>query len=481
MQYTKKLYNILAYILRKIKNITDERNFEHLRTVKPEYEIEITERLKRRFPDMFNKYTRNVAEISEWRLANSALLYDLGKYLESSEDIEELIFLVKNLDLYLEDSFYECIPIDQETYTFICLNDNYKECDIFLLPRVVCGWEHENRDAYTSYTIFYYLRNFYYLTQADIINYQVENILMSKELLWEAVERRELRIMVSPVTGEKAVEITEPYTKSGSQFTAVKSIRSETENRIKEKALNILKQAAAEEADILVFPEMLGTEAIAESIMLELENRETIVDNKFPALTMCPTIWKDHVNYCRVLNDTGEMICEQQKHHGVDLSDHIWNDLKEDLRGASARDHYVKEDIRSDQKIYVLHCYGIGRIAVVICKDFIITGYLKIIVEKLRISLVIVPSFTCNDYQFKLIMPKYAELDCNIVWLNTCSARWLSKAGEMKADVTSAFLSGKGGVDAQQKGMKDFCGKQCKCEEECIHTYRISLDMEEKE
>lgn len=95
MQYTKKLYNILAYILRKIKNITDERNFEHLRTVKPEYEIEITERLKRRFPDMFNKYTRNVAEISEWRLANSALLYDLGKYLESSEDIEELIFLVK--------------------------------------------------------------------------------------------------------------------------------------------------------------------------------------------------------------------------------------------------------------------------------------------------------------------------------------------------------------------------------------------------
>ena len=46
--------------------------------------------------------------------------------------------------------------------------------------------------------------------------------------------------------------------------------------------------------------------------------------------------------------------------------------------------HQVKEDIHSDQKIYILHCYGIGRIAIMICKDFLITSYLKILADIIK-------------------------------------------------------------------------------------------------
>lgn len=480
MVYTKRLYNIMAFALKKVTDITNERDFERLRTVNENYEIRIIEGLKEKFSDMFDKDTRNVSNISEWGLEDSALVFELENYLNSAEDKDELIFLVEKLDSFLENTYFECFPIDQEEYRFLCLNDNYSECGLYLLPRVVCGWEHQNRDAYTSYTVFYYLRNFYFIFQEDMADFQVENILMPKDLFWDAVWRSELRIMVSPVTGIKAVETTKPYTKNGSQFTSVQSMERDIEEKIEGKVLKIIKRAVCEEIDILVFPEMLGSEGIAGSIATELRERKDILNNEFPALTMCPTIWRNHINFCRILDDMGEVICEQQKHYGVDLKDEIWKKEEEKSKEDNSQCHFVKEDITSDQKVYVLHCHGIGRIAVAICKDFLMTAYLKILVEKLRVSLLFVPSFTCNDYQFELLTSKYAELDCNVIWINACSARWLDKKGKMAAYVTRAFLPGRRGVDEQRKGMDDFCENQCRCEEECIHTYRIRLDMEEK-
>lgn len=481
MQYTKKLYNVMAHALEQVECVTNERDFERLRTATEKYEIEITNELKRKFPDLFDRDTRNTAIISEWKLCNSSLISDLERNLDSIGNKDELVFLVKCLDAFLEDTFYECIPIDQEEYHFSCLNDNFMECGIYLMPRVLCGWEHQNRDAYSSYSIFYYLRNFYYFHQNDVRDFTVENILMPKKLFRRAIRKGEFQVMVSSVTCEQVVETTKPYTRSGSQFISIEPMELGKEKRIKKKVLEVVELAARQEVDMLIFPEMLGTENIVEKIAHTLDEREDIPDNTFPVLTMCPTIWKEHRNFCRVLNDMGAAICEQQKHYGVDLPDHICRDHNGGLKkNKGQKRHYVKEDIKSNQKIYILHCYGIGRLAVAICKDFIMTAYLRMLVEKLKVSLIVVPSFTCNDYQFERMIPKYGILDCNVIWLNTCSARWLNDEGKMAAAVTRAFLPSQKGVDEQQKGIKDFCGNEYKCKEKCIHTYRIRLNMEEE-
>lgn len=438
----------------------NEHDFERMRNLEDAYEIALAEEVKRKFPDMFDKNTRNVSEASEWLLGKSSLVEGLDLYLRRTDiNKEELVFLVWSLDSFLEDTFYESIPVDQEQYSFQCLNDNYIDCQIYLLPRLKCGWEHQNRTAYTSYNIDFYLRNFYYIHGEDAGAYSVQHILMPSAVFKEAVHRGELRIMVSPVSGEAVVNVTEPYIRDNTRFVSVNPIPYDKEEHLKRNVIKVLGEAALKEVDILLFPEMLGTESIVEGLGHEISDRESIIYNEFPCLTICPTIWMRHRNSCRILDDIGEFVCEQQKHHGVDLKK--WS---------------AKEDIKSDKMIYILHCEGIGRIAVAICKDFLITSYLRILVEKLKVNLLLVPSFTGQDYHFGVLAPKYGDLDCNVIWINTCSARWLEDTGEMKTSVTLAYLPGRDGVSHIKMGINELCQGQYVCNGTCGHVYRINLN-----
>lgn len=462
MRQIKKLYNVMALALEKINKCTNERDYEIMRNLEEDYETAIVEELKKKFPDMFDKETRNAAEISELNLMETSLIQDLDHYVAMSGNKEELIFLIKHLDSFLEDTFYGCIPIDQEQYRFQCLNDNFPECQIYLLPRIICKWEHQNRDAYTSYSIFYYLRNFYYVLPKDINTYEVEHILMPRNLFKDAIKRGGLRVAVSPLTKEHVVETTEPYVKENARFISIEPMKPDIERKIITYSVNALQKAVLEESDLLVFPEMLGTDAIARQLEEELDTREHVIDNGSPCLIICPTIWNRNRNFCRVLNDMGDIVCEQQKHHGVDLK-----------LGQSQ----VKEDIISNRKIYILHCYGVGRIAVMICKDFLITSYLKILVEKLKVSLLIVPSFTAKDYQFEVLSSKYGDQDCSVIWLNTCAARWLDESREMKPAVTLAYLPGRAGVKKDKITAGELCFGRQNCDSGCLHIYQIRWEM----
>lgn len=454
----KELYNVMALALGKVEERMDEHDFERMRNLDDTYEIALTEELKRKFPDMFDKDTRNVSEASEWSLRNSSLVEDLEMYLRSSDNKEELVFLVKCLDSFLEETFYGSIPADQEQYRFQSLNDNYTDCQIYLLPRLKCGWEHRNRNAYTSYHIDFYLRHFYYVHEGELDVYNVQHILMPRETFGEAVCRGELRVMVSPVSGDRIVNMTEPYIRDNIRFISVNPILCDEEECLKKNIIKVLEEAVLQEADILLFPEMLGTDGIVEKLGHEISDRENILNNEFPCLTVCPTVWAQHRNYCKILDDIGELVCEQQKHHGVDLKK--WS---------------AKEDIESDKMIYILHCEGIGRIAVAICKDFLITSYLRILADRLKVNLLLVPSFTGRDYQFRILAPKYGDLDCNVIWINTCSARWLEDSGEMQASVTLAYLPGNRGVSQSEMGINELCQGQHVCDGTCEYMYRINL------
>lgn len=467
MLQIQKLYNLLSLALRKVENLASDRDFEKLRNMDEDKKTATVRTLKERFPDMFDRNTLNVSEISEWELAGSPLVKDLETYLDISENREELVYLVKYLDSFLEDTVFDCIPIDQERYSFYCLNDNYLKCDICLLPRLRCNWEHQNRDASTSYSIFYYMRNFYYIHPGDLSSYQTEHILMPKRIFENALTRGQLRIMVSPLTSEKVVEITGPYTREGENFISVNPIKKDVEKKIQRASIEVLENAFFSDVDLLVYPEMLGTDAVGEQISCELDKRSDIQNSSTVCLVMCPTIWKEHCNYCKILDDMGDTVCKQQKHYGVDM-----------------KNPAAKEDIKSDGKIYILHCYGIGRIAVAICKDFLVTKYLKILAEKLRVSLILVPSFTVKNYHFKILAAKYAYLDCNVVWVNTCSARWLKKDPEMENPVLLSCQPGKNGVKYEMINMEDICGNPCRCMDSgihtpvCTHIFQMELDRE---
>ena len=388
----------------------------------------------------------------------------VGVYVCFQEDLTTLVYLVRHLDMFLEDSVYRFIPIDQDFWKFESLNDNVESCGLRLLPRVPCNWEHNSRDAYMAYSLFFYLRNFYYVDIEEEGEYVIQHILMPQTTFHRALQKGELSVCVSPVTGENVVQVTEPYTRDHKDFISVKPLEETAEQKLKAQILSILEKAAKQEADILLLPEMLGSTGIRDSIQQELEGRERIPDNEFPRLTVCPSIWEERRNSCAVLDDMGEQLFEQQKHFGAYLK----------KLGA-------KEDIVSDNKVYILHCRGIGRVAVAICKDFLMTSYLKLLVETFKVSLLFVPSFTSGDYQFEILLEKYGEQDCDVVWVNTCASRWLDPQGEMGTAVTRAYLPGRwGNTNSRLKMyMEELCGKQYKCDGTCLCTYKIRLQKEE--
>ena len=68
-----------------------------------------------------------------------------------------------------------------------------------------------------------------------------------------------------------------------------------------------------------------------------------------------PSIWENRYNECVVVTGQGEIKCSQGKQNGFSYPSDNANAI---------------EDIAADNKICLMHMNGIGRLAVLLCKDF---------------------------------------------------------------------------------------------------------------
>ena len=80
------------------------------------------------------------------------------------------------------------------------------------------------------------------------------------------------------------------------------------------------------------------------------------------------------------------------------------------------------EGILSSLVVNIFHYEGIGRIAILICKDFLTTKYMEQLMRCFKLTLIIVPSFSTGSYDFRQSSDLCAHDDCNVVWINTCAA-----------------------------------------------------------
>lgn len=205
-------------------------------------------------------------------------------------------------------------------------------------------------------------------------------------------------------------------------------------------------RAGAEEADLLLFPEILGTKSIQEEIEAALYENES----EYPRMTICPSIWKRNKNSCRILDEMGMLLAEQEKHFGAQLGGKL-------------------EDIKSNQKVYLFHCEGIGRIAVLICMDFLVNTYREFVVKELKATLVLVPSYSSGEYNFETKAMNYMDLDCQVIWINCCSA-----AKGKNEPITLRYGAGRKGVYRERKMVNELCGEHCTGE--CLWIYEIELE-----
>ena len=93
-----------------------------------------------------------------------------------------------------------------------------------------------------------------------------------------------------------------------------------------------------------------------------------------------------------------------------------------------------------------------------ICKDAINRNYLHAILDNLKITLLVVPSYSTGHYDFEANLKVCEAFDCNVVWTNACSA---VKPKDRKADDTLGFVLRTGKMTGIPNGM--YCMRRENC------------------
>lgn len=371
-------------------------------------------------PFLFEKDVQNtpaVRQLTKEELNNSRL-ERLEKYmaeLSQRRDSFVMIFLLQILDNALRTLLLEIIRDYQSDDFSVVLNTNRELTGIGLLPRTSCVWERKHRLSHSYNRLDNFLSHLL-LLDSHILGELIDKHYFLKHEMFPAFsETKSIKVAVSPLRLERFFNLA-LHEKNMVQYFSIqytgKDFGAENE-RIWQKIL----AAAQNESDIVVFPEMLGNPAMQADISQRLRALNEQERRKMPSLILLPSFWDNHQNSVIILDKNGNTLCRQNKQ----------NPFRSEVNGTG----YL-EDIRTSRVVNIFHHEGIGRIAVLVCKDFITTGYMEQLMRCFRLTLIIVPSFSTGSYDFRQSFDLCAHDDCNVVWINTCAALEKGKEANFK-------------------------------------------------
>ena len=316
-----------------------------------------------------------------------------------------MIVLAQTLDEAMKGLLLERIAAYQRDDFSVVLNTNRETVGIGLLPRCSCVWERSHRLSNSYNRLDNFLFNFLLIENTVLGELIDKHIFLSDRLFQGLSSRGCLRVAVSPLRREK--HYTElSYIRDDIQYLGIEydSRSFDEDNRA---IWRRLLHAAENGCDIMVFPELLGNRATRDHIRGRLKALPPSEREKMPSLIILPSVWENNMNTVTVLDRFGDEVCCQSKQYPY----------RREQDGEA-----FLEDIKTNLVVNILHYEGIGRIAILICKDFLTTKYMEQLMRCFRLTLIIVPSFSTGSYDFRQSFDLCAHDDCNVIWINTCAA-----------------------------------------------------------
>lgn len=373
-------------------------------------------------------------------------------------------------------SLYYLIPLGISSYVSIgALNDNYEATGIWINPKLPVfqtvmtldnGMERErpasNRDAF--YGINGELVNICYSVWNR--DYIVHNIIIPYEYNITAGNRNRtgnLRIGFVPVSDKHDLIIPDYKTVSEGSCTMKKMYVNSPrhEDIINSRLQYSLELACTHAADIVFAPEMLGTEQTEQCtghynlFIRKIYGHAVRNGNRPPLVTIMPSYWHDEVNNAAIIYRDGSILGRQKKH-----TPYI------DFKSCSA------EGIRMEKvkEIYLLHIYGIHRIVISICAEFI-SGFDKdLICGQLGATMVIVPSYSHGERDFVSTLGTLFPYGTSVVWGDCCGAVAHSPR------ITGGY-SLIGSNEICQMGSACKCGFSCSSGRGCLFLMDLPLKI----
>lgn len=459
MDIYTEFYNIIADIIRWLEDNTDSRFYIEFRGLSFNAGEDLNKRLEAHLPELFIEGTGQAKEIIDTELYDESFfdkLNDLINFNKHKRGRRILVRLIQKLDLALSRRIWERGSATDETIILNSLNINVNDNNIVLLPRCKCKWERNSRGKQYGNGLMNHLNSLYYIKTEQLAGFSLTNIVMKASFLNLAKIREKITVGISPLTKEDVLDISF-YERDETLYFSVNELKNM--DMLTNKISDILEEAKKKNVDILLFPEMTGGKEIIRKIN---ELYEEDWDKMYPALVVLPSIWENNTNTSLALDDEGNEIGGQQKQHPFFFY---------------SKNHKADaiEDLKCDKNILLLHAEGIGRIAIMICRDFLERSYRRIILDTLKVNFILSPSFSTGYYDFLKVMEECNQYDCGVLWTNCCAAMNLDGAKKKNFDnIGYLQMSGKHSKDVGLVCMEQNnpCDKQ-HCKKTCLFTYEF--------
>lgn len=457
----KSAYDCMAYMIRKLIDNVDSRFFEKFRAISDKTRASCNHTLHREFPELVDQYGNAQTILAPYH-TDTELVNKLYRFTNKSVkegDLMLLAMLIHKLDIGLTDATENQ---KRDTAYIRGLNLNDREQEIQILPKCFCSWAHEHKDKNCSNSLNNFLSHAYYIDTRELkrrTGCDVSHCILSSEHFSRADDRGYLTIGITPLSDETKLDLQKKETESGICEFQVTGVSNE--NDLVKNVEGILGRAKELGVDILCFPEALGTRTVIKKIRDLLSEFPEDVAMQYPALTLCPTCWNDGKNISAIFNETGEKVAEQCKQKAFEFEEN---------------GQYYREGLKTDQHIQLIHCDGLGRLGVLICRDALEREYLQSMLELLRVTLLIIPSYSTGSYDFAENLKACAAYDCSVVWINTCSA--VPKEKKSPEEYVG-FIQKNGRRTCYRNGQYSFHFSKCKKIENeracrlCIYTEKL--------
>lgn len=456
-------WNYYAEAIRYLLNHSDEKFWQTYRSIKLD---KLRKNFFKTFGRLLDNNTNDIIRMSE-KMFDEKLINDFGIYLSEkmrAEMLAEIVYCLSKFDHALEFVLEQWADGRKSCEERKVLNTNADVTAVQLVRRTVCSWERRSRGKQHYQRLDNYLHNLMYINLSAMEDFEIRHYAANHDFLKRAAKRGRLIFGVSPVSMKIPLEIEDRQTDDERRFGVKNS------EEIADKLLNVLKSSKEIGVDILIFPEMLGTEADLETIKVFLGEEWLKVEDgmKYPDMIVFPTIWKEQRNTAVVLDERGKELFRQQKQHPFFMPD---------VSGDS------KEDIIPDRKIHLLHCEGIGRVVIMICMDFLQKRYVEMVLEQLKPTILIVPSFSTGSHDFSNMVGQCKAQDCSVFWVNTCAAiRFADNKKENFEYIAITAVHGRKGMDSDEKA-KQYREEECmagECRESCLFLQKIKYEKQLK-
>ena len=402
------LYNIVAELCSTIVSSCSEDFFVRYSCVSPAEQARIYKVVQLGEPTLIDENEPSMAR----KLTSSDVtkpfldrLKQLIEELKNNCDYYALLGLLQILDQSMTLLLNEAITeFEQESFSIV-LNTNRETVGVGILPRCSCVWERKHRLVHRYNNLESFLYNILLIENSVLGELIDEHFFLKKELFPRFRERNAVKIAATPLRRERnfKVQLTD---KDKVQYFNIEyeNPSFDSDNELIWKKI---WTAAENESDIVVFPELLGNSKMVDFVADKIKALSPADADKIPSLIILPSYWDKNRNMVTVMDKFGKVVCKQNKQNP--------------FRKVFGGEGYL-EQIESNLVVNILHYEGIGRIAILVCRDFLTTGYMQQLMQCFKLTLIIVPSFSTGSYDFRRSFDLCAHEDCNVVWINTCAA-----------------------------------------------------------